>query len=92
MKVDHLIGSIEPGKSADLVIWNKPPLSSYAVPQKVFIDGTLYFDRDKDMSDRGRRAAAKKALEDQLKLEAPAPDQKKGAPGRRGPVSEESAQ
>lgn len=94
MKVDHLIGSIEPGKSADLVIWNKPPLSSYAVPQKVFIDGTLYFDRDKDMSERGRRAAARKALEDQLKLDTPAPEQKKGTPpsGRRGPVSEESAQ
>ena len=92
MKVDSLIGSIEPGKSADLVIWNKPPLSSYAVAQKVFIDGTLYFDRDKDMSDRGRRAAAKKALEDQLKLEAP-PEQKKGGPpGRRGPASEEIAQ
>ena len=96
MKVDNLIGSIEPGKSADLVIWNKPPLSSYAVAQKVFIDGTLYFDRDKDMSDRGRRAAAKKAIEDQLKLEAP-PEQKKGGPpgrqpGSRGPATEEIAQ
>ena len=91
MKVDHLIGSIEPGKSADLVIWNKPPLSSYAVPQKVYIDGKLYFDRDTDMSERGRRAAARKAIEDQLKLEPPA-DQKKGAPGRRGPVSEDETQ
>ena len=60
--------------------------------QKVFIDGTLYFDRDKDMSDRGRRAAAKKAIEDQLKLEAP-PEQKKGGPpGRRGQLNEEIAQ
>ncbi len=92
MKVDHLIGSIEPGKSADLVIWNKPPLSSYAVPQKVYIDGTLYFDRDQDMSSRGRRAAAKKALEDQLKQEAPAEQKKGGPPARRGPATEESAQ
>jgi len=92
MKVDHLIGSIENGKSADLVIWNKPPLSSYAVPQKVYIDGKLYFERDKDMSDRGRRAAAKKALEDQLKQEAPAEQKKGGVPGRRGPASEGTAQ
>ncbi len=92
MKVDHLIGSIEPGKSADLVIWNKPPLSTYAVPQKVYIDGTLYFERDKDLSERGRRAAAKKALEDQLKLDAPG-QQKKGAPpSRRDQSGEESAQ
>lgn len=92
MKVDHLIGSIEPGKDADLVIWNKPPLSTYAVPQKVFIDGTLYFDRDKDMSDRGRREAAKKALENQLKLDSPTQQKKGGPPGRRGPASEGAAQ
>ena len=92
MHVDNLIGSIEPGKSADLVIWNKPPLSSYAVPQKVFIDGKLYFERDKDMSDRGRRAAAKKALEEQLKQEAPAEQKKGGPPGRRGPANEGAAQ
>ena len=62
------------------------------MPQKVYIDGKLYFERDRDMTDRGRRAAAKKALEDQLKQEAPAEQKKGGAPGRRGPASEGSGQ
>ena len=33
------------GKDADLVIWDGPPLSSYGVPEKVLIDGEVFFDR-----------------------------------------------
>ena len=43
--VDDRVGSIDVGKDADLVIWNGYPLSSYAVPEKVLIDGDVYFDR-----------------------------------------------
>src|ERR1700758_4895513 len=43
--VDDKVGSIEVGKDADLVIWDGYPLSSYGVPEKVLIDGELYFDR-----------------------------------------------
>jgi imidazolonepropionase-like amidohydrolase len=43
--VDDRVGSIEVGKDADLVLWDGYPLSSYAVPNKVFIDGDVYFDR-----------------------------------------------
>ena len=43
--VDDRVGSIEVGKDADLVIWDGYPLSSYGVPNKVFIDGDVYFDR-----------------------------------------------
>lgn len=43
--VDDRVGSIDVGKDADLVIWNGPPLSSSGVPEKVFIDGDVYFDR-----------------------------------------------
>jgi imidazolonepropionase-like amidohydrolase len=43
--VDDRVGSIETGKDADLVIWDGYPLSSYGVPNKVFIDGDVYFDR-----------------------------------------------
>ncbi len=38
-------GSIDVGKDADLVIWDGYPLSVYGVPEKVFIDGDLFFDR-----------------------------------------------
>jgi imidazolonepropionase-like amidohydrolase len=43
--VDDRVGSIEVGKDADLVIWDGYPLSSYGVPEKVLIDGDIYFDR-----------------------------------------------
>ncbi|HET9699005.1 MAG TPA: amidohydrolase [Terriglobales bacterium] len=45
--VDNRVGSIDNGKDADLVIWDGYPLSSYGVPEKVFIDGQLFFDRTK---------------------------------------------
>ena len=51
--IDNRVGSIEVGKDADLVIYDKYPLSDYAKVQKVLIDGTVYFDRDKEVSDAG---------------------------------------
>jgi imidazolonepropionase-like amidohydrolase len=43
--VDDRVGSLDVGKDADIVIWDGYPLSSYGVPDKVFIDGDVYFDR-----------------------------------------------
>ena len=38
-------GTLEPGKMADLVIWNGNPFSVYAKADQVFIDGALVYDR-----------------------------------------------
>ena len=38
-------GTLEPGKRADVVIWDKDPFSIYALTQKVYIDGALTYDR-----------------------------------------------
>jgi imidazolonepropionase-like amidohydrolase len=43
--VEDKTGSIDVGKDADLVLWNGYPLSSTGVPEKVWIDGDLFFDR-----------------------------------------------
>jgi imidazolonepropionase-like amidohydrolase len=43
--VEDRVGSIDVDKDADFVIWDGYPLSSYGVPNKVFIDGDVYFDR-----------------------------------------------
>jgi imidazolonepropionase-like amidohydrolase len=43
--VDDRVGSIDVGKDGDLVIWDGYPLSSYGIPDKVLIDGDVYFDR-----------------------------------------------
>jgi imidazolonepropionase-like amidohydrolase len=82
LKVDHLVGSLDVGKSADIVIWNKHPLSTYAVAQKVFIDGEIYFDRDKDLAQRTEKDLRRKALEEKLRKEQP-PEQKKALPSRK---------
>jgi hypothetical protein len=51
------------------VIYDKHPLSNYAKVQTVFIDGQVYFDRDKDMSGRAEKEARRKALVDKAKQE-----------------------
>ena len=43
--IDKWTGSLEPGKMADVVIWNSDPFSVYARAEKVFIDGALVYDR-----------------------------------------------
>ena len=44
--VEDETGSLEPGKRADVVIWDVNPFSIYAQAQQVFIDGALTYDRN----------------------------------------------
>jgi imidazolonepropionase-like amidohydrolase len=76
--VDNRVGSIEAGKDADLVIYDKDPLSTMAKVQKVMIDGTKYFDRDSNVSDRPMKDAEKQKLIEREKADA-----KKTVPTRR---------
>ncbi len=71
--IDTRVGSIETGKDADLVIYDKFPLSAYAKVQKVLIDGTIYFDRDKEVSSRPAKQAEKQKLIDKEKQQRPQP-------------------
>lgn len=82
LMIDNRVGSIEPGKDADLAIYDKHPLSNYAKVQKVFIDGQLYFDRDKDIAERPAREAEKKKLLDKEKEQPP---RRNNAPMNRRP-------
>jgi imidazolonepropionase-like amidohydrolase len=43
--LEDRIGTLEPGKGADVVIWNRNPFSVYALADLVFIDGAPVFDR-----------------------------------------------
>ena len=42
------VGSIKAGKDADVVLWSDNPLSIYAKSLYTIVDGTVYFDREKD--------------------------------------------
>jgi imidazolonepropionase-like amidohydrolase len=44
--IDKQTGTLEPGKMADVVMWNGTPFSVYAHAEKVYIDGTLFYDRN----------------------------------------------
>ena len=38
-------GTLEPGKMADVVVWNGNPFSVYAKAEQVYIDGARVYDR-----------------------------------------------
>ncbi len=83
-RVDHRVGSLDVGKDADLVLYDKHPLSVYAVPQKVWIEGTCFFDRAQDLARRAEMAKEKAALlAKQSKAQASAADAKRGNPTGR---------
>ncbi len=43
--IDNRVGSLEPGKDADFVIWSGSPLDSRSVVLQTWIEGKKYFDR-----------------------------------------------
>jgi imidazolonepropionase-like amidohydrolase len=79
--IDKRVGSIDVGKDADLVVYNHDPLSAYAVVQETLIDGRVYFDRKRDVSEREAREKEKKAL---MEKEKKAEEKKPGAAGEGG--------
>ena len=46
--VSEQVGSLEPGKQADFVVWSAPPLSTRAICQETWIEGRRYFQRARD--------------------------------------------
>jgi imidazolonepropionase-like amidohydrolase len=46
LHLDQRMGSILPGKDADLVIWTDNPLTITARAEKTFVDGKKLYDRD----------------------------------------------
>jgi Imidazolonepropionase and related amidohydrolases len=75
LMIDNRVGSIEVGKDADMVLYDRHPLSNFAKVEKVMIDGQIYFDRNQDLESRPARDAEKKLL-----LQKAEAEQKKAAP------------
>lgn len=93
LKIDARVGSIEAGKDADFVIWNRHPLSSYAIVNRTYIDGALYYDREADLkrvaeveSEKAALVAAEKAAEKAAESSKPP-----GEGGSAKPKPEETA-
>lgn len=62
LRVDERVGSIQEGKDADIVLWNADPLSIYARAEKTWVDGILFFDREKEPEIRARVQAERNRL------------------------------
>jgi len=48
LHIDGRVGSLKPGKDADVVVWSANPLTIYAKAEKTFVDGISYWDIDRD--------------------------------------------
>ena len=88
LQIDAEVGSIEVGKSADLVLWNHAPLSTMARPDTVWIDGRVFFDRAAEQTELMRVEAERAklvqvALPERLKAAAGGAGPEPGAPGLR---------
>lgn len=81
--VDKLTGSIDAGKDADLVIYDGHPFSDYSRVEKTFVDGVLYFDREKDLARRAEIVKEKDALKAKEKEQTASPRPGQGRPPRR---------
>lgn len=44
--IDSLVGTLEPGKIADVVLWSRDPFSVYSQAIQVYNDGWLVYDRN----------------------------------------------
>jgi hypothetical protein len=78
--IDDRVGSLEPGKDADFVIWSGYPLSTFARAEQTWIDGRKYFDIDDDAEARlsaiaERSRLIQKVLEERLGDEGPPGDE-----------------
>jgi imidazolonepropionase-like amidohydrolase len=62
LKIEDHVGSLAPGKDADVVIWSGDPLSVYTRADMTFVDGKLRFSREADQAHRARVAEARERL------------------------------
>ena len=68
--IDKRVGTLEPGKDADLAVFNRHPFDPYTICEMTLVDGEVLFDRAKYLEER------KKAEEEKKKKEAEAKKQK----------------
>lgn len=88
--IEDRVGSIEPGKDADIVIWSGDPLSTMTRCERVFIDGREYFSLEQDKTHRQRIARERERLIQKLMREqARLPERKRPEGGADNGLDDE---
>ena len=62
LRIDDRVGSLEPNKDADFVIWSGHPLSSFSRAEQTWIEGRKYFDVELDAEMRKQIASERSRL------------------------------
>ncbi|HVR35363.1 MAG TPA: amidohydrolase family protein [Methylomirabilota bacterium] len=62
LRIEERVGSLEPGKDGDFVVWSGSPLDSETVCLQTWIEGRKYFDREQ----ASERAAARERERSEL--------------------------
>lgn len=75
LKIDDRVGSLEPSKDADFVVWSGHPLSVYSRVEQTWIDGRRYYDREEDaLAQRQASAERSRLIELALSSEPSKPE------------------
>ncbi len=78
LHLDDRMGSLKPGKDADLALWSDHPLSIYAKAEKTLVDGIVYYDMERDLAMRDAiRAERARLIQKMIKAK------KSGGPASR---------
>ncbi len=67
MGVDKRVGTIEPGKDADLAVFSRHPFDPYTICEMTLVDGEILFDRAKYLEERKKAEEKKKKGEAEKK-------------------------
>ena len=62
LRIDEFVGSLEPNKNADLVVWSGDPLSTLTRCEQTWLDGRKYFDLEEHLKQRPKWQEMKSAL------------------------------
>lgn len=73
--IDGRVGRVEEGLDADVVIWDGHPLSVYSRVDQTWLDGRLFFDRERDLEQREAWKAEREALIARVKASEEAEDE-----------------
>jgi N-acetylglucosamine-6-phosphate deacetylase len=60
--IDQWVGSLEPGKDGDFVIWSGHPLDTLSICQETWIEGKQYFETGAALRRAGARQGLREAL------------------------------